>query len=372
MRGSFLYRVNRPVFSPSLKVLSLPFAVIAIYSVYSLIVALTELALVIRYGKTHLSSLSIKESLDTLPAGICFFEESGLVRLVNKKMIKLCALATGKAFLNGVKFWIDLRSGYLKNGCVLIKDEVEPIIEFSNGEIISFSKFSRKLKGKKIYEIVATDVTEKYLLTKQAERKFEELKTINKRLISYSETVAEVTREKEILATKMRIHDDIGGLLLTTKRKLSKEITKEERQDLINFWKAEIIALNSIKNQKKKHNLQVIFDVAKLVGVTVNYVGNYPKADGKVEKILVSAMHECLTNTVSHANGKNLNVYFTENADGYNIEITNDGIKPQGKIKEGGGLTGLRTLVEREKGKMIIYHNPEFKLCIELYKGENL
>ena len=38
-------------------------------------------------------------------------------------------------------------------------------------------------------------------------------------------------------------------------------------------------------------------------------------------------------------------------------------------IVEGGGLTNLRSLVEREFGKMIITSKPEFELKIEI-KGE--
>ena len=56
----------------------------------------------------------------------------------------------------------------------------------------------------------------------------------------------------------------------------------------------------------------------------------------------------------------------------YTIEITNDGEKPKGEIIEGGGLSGLRLLVERENGTMIIHSAPQFELIIELPQGETL
>lgn len=90
------------------------------------------------------------------------------------------------------------------------------------------------------------------------------------------------------------------------------------------------------------------------------------------EKILIAAMHECLTNTVSHANGKTMTVTVSEKNGKYTIEITNDGEKPKGEIIEGGGLSGLRLLVERENGTMIIHSTPQFELIIELPQGETL
>ena len=67
-----------------------------------------------------------------------------------------------------------------------------------------------------------------------------------------------------------------------------------------------------------------------------------------------------MTVTVSDKNGK------------YTIEIANDGEKPKGEIIEGGGLSGLRLLVERENGKMVIHSTPQFELLIELPQGETI
>ena len=83
-------------------------------------------------------------------------------------------------------------------------------------------------------------------------------------------------------------------------------------------------------------------------------------------------MHECLTNTVSHANGKTMTVTVSEKNGKYTIEITNDGEKPKDEIIEGGGLSGLRLLVERENGTMMIHSVPRFELIIELPQGETL
>ena len=67
-----------------------------------------------------------------------------------------------------------------------------------------------------------------------------------------------------------------------------------------------------------------------------------------------------MTVTVSDKNSK------------YTIKVTNDGEQPKGEIIEGGGLSGLRLLVERENGTMIIHSAPQFELLIELPQGETI
>ena len=46
------------------------------------------------------------------------------------------------------------------------------------------------------------------------------------------------------------------------------------------------------------------------------------------------------------------------------ITITNNGIPPKVEIKEGVGLSSLRTLIEREGGNMTIISLPTFMLKI--------
>ena len=161
----------------------------------------------------------------------------------------------------------------------------------------------------------------------------------------------------------------MGKILLTTKHKLSNCMSLGDRKDLFDFWKIEIDALKNSDKRENKNNLDVIKEAASMVGVKIEYKGEYPSLDTIIEKILVNAMHKCLTNIVRHANGKKMKVEVEKSSNQWIIKITNDGKKPTGTIVEGGGLTNLRSLVEREFGKMIITSKPEFELKIEI-KGE--
>ena len=83
VRKLSLPRVGKPVFEPSLTIISLPLWLHCVAAVALIALAVYGLVGAVSWNKKHISPVSIKESADTLPAGICFYEQSGLVRLVN-------------------------------------------------------------------------------------------------------------------------------------------------------------------------------------------------------------------------------------------------------------------------------------------------
>ena len=84
---------------------------------------------------------------------------------------------------------------------------------------------------------------------------------------------------------------------------------------------------------------------------------------------MISAVHECLTNTVKHAGGDRL--WLTLRSDGsiLTAELTNNGAPPQGSIRETGGLLNLRRTVENAGGNMTTETAPRFLLRVELPQG---
>ena len=92
----------------------------------------------------------------------------------------------------------------------------------------------------------------------------------------------------------------------------------------------------------------------------------------QLKKIVVTAAIECITNTVKHAKGNAVTVELTEKGLFLEIAVTNNGEPPKSTIKEGGGFSSLRQLVEREGGVMKIQSRPSFLLQITLPKGESI
>ena len=109
---------------------------------------------------------------------------------------------------------------------------------------------------------------------------------------------------------------------------------------------------------------------AGAMGISLTLDGSIPMS-ARVEKIIVLACRECVTNCKKHAKGSAVNVKITNRDNFYTVSITNDGEKPKDEIKEGGGLTSLRQTVENAGGEMHVSHRPHFALIIDLPKEEN-
>ena len=324
-----------------------------------------------RSDKRHVSRMSVKESFDNLPSGICFYEESGLLRLANVQIKELCMKVTGKPLLSGAEFWNTLTAGQPIEPNERIASDKTPMIRTDDGKVYSFERIEHETDGKKVCEIVATDITRKYELSEDLSKKNKELAALNRRMRVYGENIQALTAEKETLNAKIRIHDELGKLLLSTRKSLSEDLTPESKRELLSAWKTDLLAMGSARSEKVTDTYSGLYAAAKSVGVTLKITGRKPE-EKQLKKIVVTAAIECITNTVKHAKGNAVTVTLTEKGLFLEIAVTNNGEPPKSTIKEGGGFSSLRQLVEREGGVMKIQSRPRFCLEITLPKGESV
>lgn len=321
----------------------------------------------IRSRKNKISKMSIKEAFDDLPCGICFYEASGLTKLVNSKMNDLSIRITGECLLNGKKFISILTDENIRRNSLPHQDE-EYIISLDD-QFYSFKRRAHQLSDKCLYEIIATDITRNQELYMELDKKNKELHSFNKRMIQYGDTIEELTIEKETLAAKMNIHDKLGNLLVLSRQSLNKEMTNEEQEILLSTWKNTLIAFESMKENESSDSYDELFKVAQIIGINIHFSGKRPESR-KGKKIAVKAIIECMTNTIKHAKGNEVYVSFKEMNQFIEIQITNNGEQPKEEVKEGGGLSSLRALIEREGGSMQVISFPRFEMNITIGKGE--
>lgn len=315
---------------------------------------------------TQVSKRSIKESFDNLPSGICFFEKNGLLRLTNHKINSLYKMMFDEPLLNGMYFWEQLKNSTKSNKYEKIEKDGNQIIKINN-KVYSFNLFEHFIKGNKFYELLAIDVTQSYKLSLELKEKQKELLEFNKRIHEYSDNIEKFIVDKEILDAKIHIHDELGKLLLTTSKCLTSNLSLKEKNELLKTWDTNLIAFNNMKNDYVYNTYKELYKVAKSIGVDLVIKGNKPN-ESISKKIVITAILECITNTVKHAKGTNVLVNIKEDNEIIEINITNNGNQPQKEIIEGGGLSSLRILVEQEKGEMYIQSLPMFKLVILLKK----
>ncbi|MDY3209210.1 MAG: hypothetical protein SOX24_02010 [Candidatus Enterosoma sp.] len=343
---------------------SIDFLLLSLFTLLNLFITIV----LIRNRKNTISKMSIKEAFDDLPCGICFYEASGVTRLVNSKRNDFSIRITGEYLLNGKKFISILTDENIKRNNLSHQEEEEYIISLDD-HVYSFRSREHQLSDKSLYEIIATDITRKHQLSRELNKKNKELSSFNKRMREYGETIEELTIEKETLSAKRNIHDKLGKLLILSRQSLDKDRTEEEKEVLLSTWKNTLIAFESMKENESNDTYDELFKAAKDIGISVIFSGRRPESR-KGKKIAAKAIIECMTNTIKHAKGNEVYVSFKERNRFIEIQITNNGEQPKEEIKEGGGLSSLRLLIEREGGSMKIISFPRFEMNITIEKGE--
>ena len=357
-----------PRFSlPAVILKDVPWIIVALVIVVIFAAEVLCLVAVNRAGRDKLSPGSVKESLDALPDGVCFFSEDGRILLSNRRMQHISSDITGIGILNGEKLWRCIEEKSVKTD---VSDGL--VILTSDSKVWNVRRSEIEAEGNRINEIVALDVTEQYELRRELEERNERLNSVNERLRIFSRDMSRLTAEKELLDAKIKVHDDLGRSLLAFRAYLTAEPSKRDRSKLLPLWRYVISVMK--KETAPSEEWDAIEKTAESLHIQIEINGDLPAGladlpvSGEVRSAIMAAIRECLTNTARHARGDRLFVLIKCGADaphGIRIEITNNGRAPLVPIQEAGGLSNLRHMVEREGGIMTIESSPQFLLRLD-------
>ena len=323
------------------------------------------LALVIKKRLSGLTAMSVKDAISVLPAGLCFYDETGRLLLMNEQIGNECREITGMPLLDGAAFWSAMCEGNTADGIVCSCEGESVLVEKNDGRAICYKRIIHILDGKTIYELSGSDISREFALKKKVEEQNEELRKMNVRLRKYGETVTEVTKERETLAARVKVHDGMGSLILKTKRALSQE--KCDKEALIREWNGIVSLIYAPETEDDKY--AEVERTAESLGVKIFYTGVRPPKGSDAEKILVNAVFECITNTARHADGDELSITVSDDGEFLTARFSNNGRPPQAAIVEGGGLSSLRRMAEMAGGSMRIESSPRFLLTVMIPKG---
>lgn len=357
-----------PRFSlPAVILKDVPWIIVALVMVVIFAAEVLCLVAVNRAGRDKLSPGSVKESLDALPDGVCFFSEDGRILLSNRRMQHISSDITGIGILNGEKLWRCIEEKSVKTD---VSDGL--VILTSDSKVWNVRRSEIEAEGNRINEIVALDVTEQYELRRELEERNERLNSVNERLRIFSRDMSRLTAEKELLDAKIKVHDDLGRSLLAFRAYLTAEPSKRDRSKLLPLWRYVISVMK--KETAPSEEWDAIEKTAESLHIQIEINGDLPDGladlpvSGEVRSAIMAAIRECLTNTARHARGDRLFVLIKCGADaphGIRIEITNNGRAPLVPIQEAGGLSNLRHMVERAGGIMTIESSPQFLLRLD-------
>ena len=293
---------------------------------------------------------AVKEALDNLPTGICFFDRRGIPVLCNLQMQRLIFSLTAK----------DLQS---------ISD-VLPLVSQTVGDgerAWRFSAESITARGGRVYtQVTAFDVTTLYAKQRELERDKKALEDYAERMRRLSADIISLIRDEETLNMKVRVHGDIGRSVIATRRLIQEGRPTAELD--MSVWKDAVKLL--------RHDIEIsdsgdsdadadgeLSRAAQSMGIHIKISGEYP-AERDAQALLRSAVRECMTNAVRHAAATELYVCLESSEGAASVTVTNNGVPPAADIKEGGGLSSLRARVEKVGGTMTVCAAPHFELRV--------
>ena len=304
---------------------------------------------------------AIKESFDNLPAAICIFSGKGLVRLMNRRMLAVGAMLLG----SGIQTLSELRAALAQPPEGVAPDPAVPgIYHFPDGSVLRFSeKEITDRDGQRYTEVIASDVAALMAVRTRLHRENQRLEAANQRLRALGEDMAEIVREEEILSMKIRIHDDVGHTLLSVRQAYWQCTDLNELRALSEQWRTTIRLLHTASQETPEDALSYAKARARELGAEVCTAGVFPR-DAAVRELFSLAIRECTSNCIRHAGGSRVLAECRMDRGAAALTVTNDGRIPDGPVREGGGLTGLRRRVEQARGSMQVESSPRFTLTI--------
>lgn len=310
---------------------------------------------------------SIQEAFDNLPTGVCFFNDAGLPVLCNLAMQRFSFAVCGK----DVQLLSDLEN-CLHDGFTpavnVRKDGKVFILDDGRAWQLEKRNFTHE-NGDCYTQYIAADVTDLHKNRVELTKENEQLRMVQADLKKLSANVVTVTREEEILNTKMRVHDEMGKCLVAAQKYLKEDCTESIPDSLALAWQRAVSMLKYSNDTQEEDMMLQIRETCEYMRIRFLQTGELPTQES-VAYLLTCAVRECVTNAVRYAQATELYVEFSETETEAHVSVSNNGKCPEHKIVEGGGLSTLRRRVERAGGAMTIQSFPKFKLTVTVPKGK--
>ena len=315
--------------------------------------------------RKNISAWSVKETMDDVPCGVCVSDSWGRIVLSNKKMRELSRMLIGAVLQN----YEDLKQVLDGNKSVQGVTRLSPensVLYLPNGTVWMFQNYMLTEEEVAGYlQTVAFDVTEIYFNSEKIRMKNEKLELLNQKLKKMYEQIDESIREQETLKMKMQVHDSFGRSLLTIRRMLEGNKEPDYMKNQLEILKQSVYILSGITQDDTESQYEESIKHAEKLGVSVEIEGELCD-EYQVALITDKAIRECVTNCIRHAHGRRVYVQSYKTREGWKVCITNDGERPKEGCREGGGLSALREVVERDGGEMTTKFEPEFLLALKL------
>lgn len=339
-------------------VYALPWAAILLGELaYAALCAILS-AFCLRHSRTHVSEHSVKQMLDLLPMGVCIANAEGAVLLSNLKMTEIARKLTGMPLNRYDRLLDAVRAASEPQGEELLLPELD-------GEALLFASETIRVDGKEYRELTATDVTERYRITKELFANNRRLKDIQLRIKTFRAASSDLLFARELLRARTTVHDEVGHVLLRTSRYLEQQAPADAAQLLTLARRTNEMLLREAESPDEQDPWEQALTMTRSIGVLLDCKGAPPE-EKALRSLAAQALRECAANTVKHSAGERLTVRLEEDADQWRMTLENDAPAPT-EIVETGGLLSLRRTAELSGVRMTLATAPLF--CVTLTRS---
>ena len=324
-----------------------------------------DIAGLCRLRRQALGRDSIKQALDMLPSGICYFAPSGRVKLCNRQMDSLFRTISQSDLQTLAELQDALSDCDACSGVIRLSWERQTYL-FPDGKAWRYRQSEVKASDGATYtEAVFSDITELYNKNLELKAQIKRLNAISRELKWLSDNALILTREKEVLSAKTKLHDDMGAGLIAIRHILHHNRTEEEANAMDLFRQAVSAIKYDNAYPRGRSELDRFLHDAEAIGVKVNLSGELPEQE-ELRRVMILAMRECLTNSVRHAGATAIHITVEKKGDSISMKITNDGRSPETEVVPKGGLLNLYRHIIACGGTMEIQSKPSFALTVVL------
>ncbi len=303
----------------------------------------------------------VKESFDNLPTGIIFANLNGIILLANRLMHDLYSQLSGEVLRSAHEFWYKLENE--ETNITVIEWGSRPIVQFADGKVYSFNKSIVQLEYKRVLQIEAVDISQLYKLRLTNFQKNEKLIGLRRKMVENRRNLAAMTREEEVIDSKLKIHNMMGMGLTAIRRHLTTG-NGDIDKTLVNWSRSLQLLINSDQFVQDDF-FESLQQAAQSIGIELLIKGDWPTQPA-IGKVIVGVGRECLINACLHGNAKQMQIAIDDKQTHYLIIFSNDGESPKGEPKPGGGFMTIERLLEPLGGSYTISQLEPFTIKIVL------
>ncbi len=330
----------------------------------------------IRFEYKQFRKSNVREAIDNLPNGLCFSDQYGQPVLMNYNMVEYAQKICGYRLKNADTFWRDLLEKEPAAGVRRLKTK-KPMpnqltFVLPDGSVLQVGRKQLFIPHLGPYiQTTISDVTMLHELYHQAEENNEKLRVQRREIRELTDRMIRTNHEEEVLAHKIRIHNEMGQMILPTRQMLLGHATLTEYKSIGKQWKQIAEKFGEIAGQEAgnaRELLQEIFDIAEQIGCEVHMKEDLP-ASLVSDAWIRQAIREGIINAVRHGMATQIWLSMETNGDAYTLHLMNDGVLPKGEFEMRGGLKNLSEALRAKGGTIQIHTTDKFELVIHVPKN---